>query len=636
MVRLHPPLPTASDDMGKYYDIVPKGFRDNLEFRREVLVQCARNKKRAAEVRAMCAEDILFYVNTFVWTDDPRVKPKPNIPFITYPFQDEAMLTIVDCIEKGQDCAIEKSRDMGASWMNLTCFEWLWHFRELQSFLMISRNEDYVDKKGNPKSLFWKIDFIHKNEPSWLLPTGRWLRWDDPGRKLLHLENADNGSVIDGEGTTGDAGRGDRRTAALIDEFAAFELNDGFSVLASTRDMTKCRIFNSTPKGSGNAFYNVTHKTAAVRISLHWSRHPEKNRGLYRAKANGVERLDKWSGAVDVVTSGKSQRIAYPAGYPFVRDGKVRSPWYDEECKRCVSQVEISQELDIDYLGSSYQFFDPAFIEGVKKIYGSEPTSVGDIDRDSEGVTPKRFTASRKGHLSLWIPAPSGACVGDAREFIVGADVSAGTGASNSTAAVYERLTREKVAEYACPNILPADFGRYIVALAKYFNGAKVVPDRSGPTGEVMVKTMIEEGYTNIYYSRNEKKMGRDITDKPGVYLNPQMRASCLESYRDALGKYRIVNHSVRALDECLKFIRNMDGSVEHSGAANSIDPSGARAAHGDIVIADALACLELDDSGVSEKTNEPEMPLNCIGRRLKEKKQNEEIAKSDYLPAGW
>ena len=156
--------------------------------------------------------------------------------------------------------------------------------KQVLSFLMVSRKESYVDEKGNPKTLFHKLDFIHKYQPKWLLPKGRWLGWNDPNRRLMHIENADTGSVIDGESTTGDVARGDRRTAILIDEFAAFDVKDSFSVLSSTRDATRCRLFNSTPMGSGNAFYKVMHEMPAVHtIRMHWSEHPEKNRGSYTA-----------------------------------------------------------------------------------------------------------------------------------------------------------------------------------------------------------------------------------------------------------------------------------------------------------------------------------------------------------------
>jgi hypothetical protein len=329
-----------------HYALVPKDFDANVRFRRELIQMAVSDKGARRQLRQMCAEDLLFYINAFCFTYDPR-RDIRVLPFVTYTdFQDEALLTLADAVAKGYDCAVPKSRCMGASVMGLAVFEWYWHFFRDMSFLVISRNEKYVDESGNPKTLFWKIDFMHKHQPRWLLPTGRWLGDKDPSRRLLHLGNVDTGSVIDGESTTGDAGRGDRRTAMFIDEHAAFELNDGFKVLRATRDTTKCRIFNSTPQGMNNAFAEVVHNTAARQIRMHWSRHPEYSRGLYTSKDGVLVRLDDYVGTVEVLRKGdpERRRVAFPSDYEFTLDGKVRSPWYDNECARCVAEMEIAAE----------------------------------------------------------------------------------------------------------------------------------------------------------------------------------------------------------------------------------------------------------------------------------------------------
>ena len=236
--------------MDEYYKSVPKDFEANLDFRKEMLELAAKDDRAREELWIACSRDLLFYINVFCWTYDPR-KSKGVLPFITYNFQDESITSIRDCILEGRDLVIKKSRDMGASWMLLSVFEWFWHFKDGQSFLLVSRNEDYVDKTGNPKALFWKIDFLHKHQPNWLIPSIT--------RTKLRLTNDENGSTIDGESTTGDVARGDRRTAIGLDEFAAFDVDSSYRALASTRDATRCRIFNSTPAGSSNAFYDISH-----------------------------------------------------------------------------------------------------------------------------------------------------------------------------------------------------------------------------------------------------------------------------------------------------------------------------------------------------------------------------------------
>lgn len=597
----------------------------------------------AQQLRAMCGEDLLFYVNAFCWTYDPRSEFKVA-PFVTYPgFQDEALLELAGCVARGRDAAMPKSRDMGASWMGLVVFEWFWHFRPNLSFMLVSRNEDYVDKRGDPKSLFWKIDFIHKHQPNWLLPTDRWLGDKDPNRKTLHLKNADNDSIIDGESTTGDAGRGDRRTGMFIDEHAAFEVKDGYRVLNATRDTTNCRIFNSTPQGANNGFFEVVHKTSAVILRLHWSKHPEKARGLYTTdpETGLVQLLDKFRGYVDVRVRGEreTRRVKFPDDYPFELNRehpRLRSPWYDDQCARCASAQEIAQELDIDFLGSDFPFFDHKFIDLLIKKYATRPLHVGFLEFDHATLKPIKWREDPQGNIALWIPIGQGERPPRDCRFVLGIDVSAGTGASNSVASVGDRVSGEKVARLKTPNMLPSDFAMLTIALAYWFNNGFLCWDASGPTGQTFTKIAVDHGYGEIYYRRNEKKVTRIISDEPGYFLNSQARAFLLEDYRRKLGDHLFLNRSLEGLEECKQFIRRPDGGVEHSSAVNTQDPSGARTAHGDEVIADALCSLAIFENRVASVAEEPTVPVGSLQWRRNMAAADQAKESQEGLGEGW
>lgn len=627
-----------------HYSMVPKRLNANLAFRAELLTRAGKNKQFREQVYEMCRQDGLFYLNVMAWTFDPRLADKglpSRVPFITYGYQDRAFKDILECIWNGRDAAMPKSRDMGASWIGLSALEWLWHFMDQQEFGLVSRKEEYVDKRGDKKALIPKIDFLHENMPKWMLPTGRWLGDDDPNRKSLHLKNADNGSVISGESTTGDIFRGGRLTALFIDEFAAFDTDDGFRVLNSTRDVTRCRLFNSTPQGANNAFYEVVHNTNAKQIRMHWTEHPDKAQGLYKTGEDGKPVvLDGFRGMVKVARKGQKEDewVMFPHEYPFILDNKLRSPWYDGEYARCASEKEVAQELDIDFTGSDFLFFDPEFIQELRKKYSRPPVMVGDINFTTENFSPRQFRENDNGKIKLWMDLegkdlrpPEG------QSYIIGADISAGTGASNSVASIAEAKTGRKVGVIRTPNMDPKEFARQCIAMAKYFNNAFLIWDASGPTGKVFTNVVIDSSYRFIYFRRNEKAIGRKISDQPGYFLNSaETREALLVEYRADLAEHRFINPSDEGLKECLQFVRRQGGSVEHSGAANSQDPSGARSAHGDEVIADALTSLALRQKVTVKAGTKPEIPVGSLAWRNEQRRKQKRVVAQDGLGEGW
>ena len=596
-----------------YYPVVPKGMSENLLFRQSLLVDAAGDVGLQGSLRGMCAADPLFYINAFCWTHDPRLEALSTVPFITWgEYQDEAILSILGAIGK-EDLLIEKSRDMGATWLLLVCFDWAWRFRPGQSFLVVSRNEDYVDKPGNPKSLFWKLDFLHdvKRLPTWMLPAG----WSEKCRTRMHIENPENGSVIDGESTTGDVARGDRRTAIMLDEFSAFEVGDGYRALSSTRDVTRSRLFNGTPQGANNAFYEMTKKVP-VKLRLHWSQHPEKKRGLYTSDG------DDENGYVLRVLDTS---YVFPVGYKFVLDGKLRSPWYDVERTRCASDQEAGQELDIDYLGSGHQFFPAQLIERLVAETCQPAFIEGELEYDPDTAVPRGFTRKEGGRWKCWMNVDlEGKAPGD-RQYAIGADVAVGTGATPSCISAVDRKTGEKVLEFAEAHIDPARFAYALVATAKWLNDAYLTWEANGP-GRITGNRVIEIGYRNIYWRKNEQTLSKKQTDAPGWHSTGDNKNAVLGEYRRALSMMEVVNHSKRALQECLFYVFGSDGTVEHSRALSNVDPTQGRKNHGDLVIADALAWKgarerpELPPKAGADMNDLSAAPAGSYGARMRER----------------
>lgn len=595
-------------------DRIPKDLKENLRWKRRLHQRILKDPGFADAIKEACRLDPIFFVNAFGWTYDPRNKPFTRVPFILYDFQEEALLEIINAIGD-HDLLIEKSRDMGASWVCITAFFWRFLFsRTKESFLMGSRVESYVDDSGNPKSLFWKIDFLLSNLPPWLRPAGY---KESLHRRKLHIENPENAGVIDGESTNANFARGDRRTAILLDEFAAVEL--GERILQASRDATNCRIFNSTPIGVGNAFYDV-RQTKIKKLRLHWSSHPLKSAGMY---------MSDHEGNLNVIS-----KKGYPESYKPTLDGKLRSPWYDNQCERAANAREIAQEIDIDYLGSGHQFFDSEKVNKAIRAFACAPMLCGLLDFDVKTSEPTEFRESEEGSLRLWFLLNSKGEPQNDHRSAIGVDVSAGTGSSNSALCVWDQVTHEKLAEFVSPYIRPEQLAKQAVALAKWFDNAILIWESNGP-GRQFGSRVLELGYTRFHLRRREEALSKKVTDIPGWAPTKEGKLILLGAYRDAIEKGHCVNRSKISLEETLEYVYSPSGGVVHSRAANKSDPSGAGASHGDRVIADALAWKAVTDRKISGNIDKPKAPLGSLAWR-NEQRAKDTVVSSKELGEGW
>ena len=214
--------------------------------------------------------------------------------------------------------------------------------------------------------------------------------------------------------------------------------------LAST---TGCRIGNSTPHGP-NFFHKIVTSPSVRQIVVPWWDHPDKGVGRY------------------VWTDPKSGKK------------KIRSPWYDAQVERAVSRREIAENLDMDFMGSGYVFFDTDQIDRQRAraqetlpIYQGEINleAAGNLDLALQEMQPVgAWQDDDRGHWRLWCelePDERGIYRPNQNyTYVFGIDIAHGLGASNSVIAVGCVETGEIVAEYASAEIEPADLARLAVA----------------------------------------------------------------------------------------------------------------------------------------------------------------------------
>ena len=568
----------------------------------------------------MCKRDPLFFINTFGWIYEPRT-PK-ELPFITYEPQDEAILRL-DRAAGHFDVGIDKSRDMGGSWVVLSWMFWRWNFYRLQSFLLVSRTEALVDSADDSDALFWKLDFLREYLPPFLRPN--LTRSDRAHLKLMHPVTR---SMINGASTTSDVARGGRRTAVFMDEYAAFSLNDGYAVLASTQAVTNTRVFLSTPKGAAGAFYEMMHGQGLEidRIHLHWSRHPLKRRGLYTAEHGILKVLD--------------ERYDYPKGYEFVLDGKLRSPWYDKECRRCPIPTLIAQELDIDYVGSASLAFNREILNLAIKRDTRDPVVIGELKYTMDSADPLEFGDRELGRWKLWVHTDAYGSISQSRNYCCGCDISWGTsdmrgrGASNSVASWYDRDTGVKIAQLTVTGVEPKDFAKMVVATCRWMGGKDEVGphlgwEANGP-GRVFGEEVLRLGYRNVYYRKTSDNQGATIgkaTEVPGWWSTKDAKISLLTEYQRALQTGECCNRDESSIREAECYVVMPNGSWEHQGGIGTLNPLEAADNHGDKVIADSIAwmlCRKRVDPAKPQVQRDYTNPM-CFAARMEQRKRERE-----------
>ena len=253
----------------------PKEYNDNLKFRADIIVKAEKDKELQSLLMAKCKEDINFFVNVFCWTFDPR-KDQPHLPFVTYEFQDEHLVKMVECAERGEDFAFDKSRDMGASWMAVAFQSWAFLFPHW-SILYGSYKEGYVDLKGNMDSNFERLRYVLDKLPIWMKPP-------DMLDKYMNISSKDYGCDIAGDAGE-NFGTGGRRRVVMMDEFSYWQHDK--TAHRKTADVTRCRMIWGTPNGRFNVFGKIMtnhvdyRDLKMVRDRLLWRLHPEKTQEWY-------------------------------------------------------------------------------------------------------------------------------------------------------------------------------------------------------------------------------------------------------------------------------------------------------------------------------------------------------------------
>lgn len=227
------------------------------------------------------AQSRIFFLRRFMMVFDPR--PGPNhgaVNFDLYDFQESAGEEIYQAIKQGYDLFIEKSRDMGISWLVLGVLLWCWLEEDAFQALLGSYIEDLVDSGDDLDTLFGKLVFFIDNikDPR-MLPPGFNI---DKHRTYMRLLNPANGNAIVGKAPTKKFGRAGRYTVVVFDELGFWQ--HAKQAWSAAGEATRCRIAITTPPDEPS-FAKYLRFSGLVKVLTYlWRLHPDKDDAWYEAQ----------------------------------------------------------------------------------------------------------------------------------------------------------------------------------------------------------------------------------------------------------------------------------------------------------------------------------------------------------------
>lgn len=267
------------------FDYREPDYRAVFQRRLENLQKIRADPGLFTACRAYYAENPADFIHDWGMTYDPRNverKLPAWVPFLLFDKQRAWVDYVMRKWRASEPGLTEKSRDMGVSWLAVGLADTLCLFHKGLTIGFGSRKEDYVDKAGDPKALFYKArKFMEYLPPEFR--GGFDERKDSPH---MRLQFRATGSVITGEAGDG-IGRGDRTSIYFVDEAA--HLDRPRKIDASLSATTNCRIDVSSANGTDNPFYEKRSGGKIEVFTLHWRDDPRKGEDWY---ARQVDLLD--------------------------------------------------------------------------------------------------------------------------------------------------------------------------------------------------------------------------------------------------------------------------------------------------------------------------------------------------------
>jgi hypothetical protein len=335
---------------------------------------------------------------------------------------------------------------------------------------------------------------------------------------------------------------------------------------------------------------------------------------------------------------GDSPTFIADACETLPRGADLRSPWHDtEEERRKGNLRDFISNVWGSPIGSQDSVFNPIVLDRIESSFLKSAALLGEISYkrtdDGEILNP-HFSKGGKARLKWWGEVKNGRPKIE-HNYVIGCDISLGTGNSNSVAAIMDVNTREIVGTWVCPNTPYEQFADIATALGLWLNEAYIVFENNGGHGVNFGRRLKSNKYRRVYTQRAEDKKNKTVQNAWGWHSNPEKKSDLLGELGIALSEglkkkpsyISCIIHDDEIIHELRGYVFYENGDI---GAAEEQDlTSGARKRHGDRVIAVGLCVL---GSKYQHKKKKVEVrPVNIDSFEYRKKLMEDEREKSRH-----
>lgn len=333
--------------------------------------------------------------------------------------------------------------------------------------------------------------------------------------------------------------------------------------LPETNDVNWCHsvaynsiISHNTPKGSQGWYfdqYTNAEENGWNIIDAHWTEHPIYNLGLYRWKIDKTHpdegylefmNGDSWP---DMSNKKNVQRYKCKCKeeYNFIKDGRIRSPWYDIEAKKLGPRLTRC-ELDCSFAGSGGEVLDPEVIREHELI----AKDIQQINEVKSG--PYRNYRQYKPYV-------------EGCKYILVSDVATGDGSDYSTFVIFNLTTFEIVATYK-DQFETTKFAEVIFEKAKEYGKALVIVEHQFGLS-VLLTLRDTYKYTNIFYStlKKDDPTTKDKRRKIGFWQSEKTRSLGGDKLEEVLRTKEIVIPCSMIINEMYSWVWSKRGRRDHA-----------------------------------------------------------------------